>query len=997
MGTSTSVLLAPAADVSADAGAALHALEKRLLRECRDALGRRSSAAASDAPAAVVVEVLRVVETAQRVLAAQPMSAQSASFFDHLRRFFEFREGVEALWRTQSTGAIERIAQLTPPGTTVQDRDTLDAVYLRAADVRRPFALLLGAAARLAGLDACDGTVVMVPPLKSLNRASEKMENEYGRQPPLRGRYLLDILRGAIICDSEAQLVAVLHFFMRTTEFDASAGAAPADHGASSEDSPRFPASPSSDDGALPRAAPLKMSLVRLKNRFRQPHFSGMRDVLVNIRLDGFVTEVQVRHRLVHAYCKRAKSHEHYTFFRSYFNGCEEDSLDRSFHLLANIEGAAQNYDGEALRLSATLRASRSSRGDAVPSETPRSLQPKQLEDVVAAEIEHATAADTFRLENLGDLLESTLCEYLLALRVWSTCLRLLYAATDDDLGGAPASLLEDDDDHVLGMRALPSLGNMLKSLRPQDDGAGAGEAYAGIVAVEAEYDDDDRGLSVRAKFRALRMSRCLGHISRLSRRARQHDGALTTAVLALRFLGPLGQRSDDTVLCKARVDVARCLTALRRYDDAVALLQGTVALLGGTGGGAVFGDTFTLAAALVALAAALSARGSEHDADAARAAAGRAVQLLEAGAGADADHDASVAEATSQLAALTEASDEKLADALHARAVDIRCKAVGDKHALVARDLNNYAHFMAKTGALDVAVALAERAVTIDAGGSNSINLATSRSFLAGVYVRCGRHDDAVVEYDAAILIHDAAASNGGTVINLELVFDLINRAKLKAPDDGVAAVHRALMLLDAFEAAALSRDDSDAIAQAQAAAQAALGHKRMQRRDFAGAVLHFRSAVKFALRLQRDDGDVDAPLNDSARGARLVTPNAFQRSSRPSRVSNDSAPRAPQWSHRRRSEPHAHFGNLAVALIELEDGEAVAWARKQVNLDVETARAPDVLAAAYDTLATACDVSGDANAATSYGTTAADLAARCLGADHATTREYRAQWCPE
>ena len=57
--------------------------------------------------------------------------------------------------------------------------------------------------------------------------------------------------------------------------------------------------------------------MLRLKNRFATPHFSGMRDCLLNLVVDGFVCEVQIRQRAIHAFAKEAQSHEHYEFFRS--------------------------------------------------------------------------------------------------------------------------------------------------------------------------------------------------------------------------------------------------------------------------------------------------------------------------------------------------------------------------------------------------------------------------------------------------------------------------------------------------------------------------------------------------------------------------------------------------------------------------------------------------------------------------------------------------------
>mgnify|MGYP003316831043 CR=1 FL=1 len=39
--------------------------------------------------------------------------------------------------------------------------------------------------------------------------------------------------------------------------------------------------------------------------------------MLINCEVDGFVCEVQIRQRAIHAFAKEAQSHEHYEFFRS--------------------------------------------------------------------------------------------------------------------------------------------------------------------------------------------------------------------------------------------------------------------------------------------------------------------------------------------------------------------------------------------------------------------------------------------------------------------------------------------------------------------------------------------------------------------------------------------------------------------------------------------------------------------------------------------------------
>ena len=90
---------------------------------------------------------------------------------------------------------------------------------------------------------------VLCAPLKSELRASEKMHDEYGGRPPPYASYLLDILRGTLICDSEDEIVKCVDY-LRT-----------------------------------------HATVLRLKNRFREPHFSGMRDCLLNCEVDGLARQ----------------------------------------------------------------------------------------------------------------------------------------------------------------------------------------------------------------------------------------------------------------------------------------------------------------------------------------------------------------------------------------------------------------------------------------------------------------------------------------------------------------------------------------------------------------------------------------------------------------------------------------------------------------------------------------------------------------------------------
>ena len=141
-----------------------------------------------------------------------------------------------------------------------------------------------------------------IAPLKILKRAFEKAHDDYNKRKPGHGeRWLFDIVRGSLICESEEKIVSIVAYMIRCNiNMD--------------EQSP--------DYGSV-------MVVSRLKNRFESPTPSGFRDINANVRV-CVDPRVPIYHTCeLHIHCRPIKdlayqlsSHSIYEFLRTYFRGC---------------------------------------------------------------------------------------------------------------------------------------------------------------------------------------------------------------------------------------------------------------------------------------------------------------------------------------------------------------------------------------------------------------------------------------------------------------------------------------------------------------------------------------------------------------------------------------------------------------------------------------------------------------------------------------------------
>jgi len=174
------------------------------------------------------------------------------------------------------TGALnkEEYASFKPKGDLRQEREitTVDEILSIGRSVKPNFDTLID--------DIVNGTSSEVhsADVKSKPRCVTKSENEYDGDV----RRLCDIVRTSVICAAEDDLSTVLKRFFNNSN----------------------------------------IKVIRMKNRFVSPRFTGVRDVLLNVVVEEFICEVQLH--IDFFYRQKNDSHKFYEFFREYFIGNDE-------------------------------------------------------------------------------------------------------------------------------------------------------------------------------------------------------------------------------------------------------------------------------------------------------------------------------------------------------------------------------------------------------------------------------------------------------------------------------------------------------------------------------------------------------------------------------------------------------------------------------------------------------------------------------------------------
>jgi tetratricopeptide (TPR) repeat protein len=233
----------------------------------------------------------------------------SRDFVGHIVGFVRHREAIDNEWRKCCKGAKSSVEQIptvdrlekegsfdgnlrqmaltTSANEAPRHVENLEELYIAARAAHDIFKTLIlctvpselaslgfSFAANFLGGTTKDSFVV--PETKGEARAKEKATDDYGsRSPGPKEAWLFDIVRGAVLCDSEDEIGAVIEVLKKHVE------------------------------------------IIRLKNRFKHCTPAGFRDININLRMkisEGVyhIAELQIHHRTIKEFSKNSRSHEHY-------------------------------------------------------------------------------------------------------------------------------------------------------------------------------------------------------------------------------------------------------------------------------------------------------------------------------------------------------------------------------------------------------------------------------------------------------------------------------------------------------------------------------------------------------------------------------------------------------------------------------------------------------------------------------------------------------------
>lgn len=229
--------------------------------------------------------------------------AKQEKFFERLTHFMDVQRKLEErMKRIDADGVMADIEVSDHSGGMMEDDGSyklkyqqqdaegepaknLGEVYEAAYQIKQALRDLLDKMVdKVKGLDYVDAKIVE---LKPRDRANEKAREEYlTRTPGPPESWLYDILRASVTCKTKKQVSLVNKFLGK------------------------------------------KAHIVQVKNRFKNPAYSGYRDLIYHVLLDwpykenvSFVAEIQVHHKDVLNLEKMFGLQNHYKYFRSCFAG----------------------------------------------------------------------------------------------------------------------------------------------------------------------------------------------------------------------------------------------------------------------------------------------------------------------------------------------------------------------------------------------------------------------------------------------------------------------------------------------------------------------------------------------------------------------------------------------------------------------------------------------------------------------------------------------------
>lgn len=231
------------------------------------------------------------------------LQLKEEKFFERLGHFMKVQRKIEErMQKIDATGRMKQIEVTSHSGGILEDdgsykvkyqqRDAdgepaqnLGEVYEAAYQIKQSLRDLLDSMVdKVKGLDYIDAKIVE---LKPRDAANDKAREEYlTRTPGPPETWIYDILRASVTCKTAKQMESVNKFLTK------------------------------------------KAHIVKAKNRFVTPAFSGYRDLLYHVLLDWpykegvqFVAEIQVHHKDVLNLEKMFGLVNHYKYFRPIFAG----------------------------------------------------------------------------------------------------------------------------------------------------------------------------------------------------------------------------------------------------------------------------------------------------------------------------------------------------------------------------------------------------------------------------------------------------------------------------------------------------------------------------------------------------------------------------------------------------------------------------------------------------------------------------------------------------
>jgi tetratricopeptide (TPR) repeat protein len=249
------------------------------------------------------------------------LDGHQEKLFDRLHHFFQVRKKVEfRMKRIDPAGKLKEI-ELVAHSNGIREADgsykalyqqqnvdgkvasNLGEVYAGAKQAQSSFMdLVYDICSKVKGFEHFDA---YFPPLKPLDRASEKARSDYShRSPGPSETWLYDVLRATITCKTVRQMESINKYLSK------------------------------------------KVHIVQAKNRFVTPAYTGYRDLLYHARVPYefkenvyFIAEIQVQHKEVISVQKLLGLNAHQLYFRSCFSGPER-SMEKTLKSLESLDKA---------------------------------------------------------------------------------------------------------------------------------------------------------------------------------------------------------------------------------------------------------------------------------------------------------------------------------------------------------------------------------------------------------------------------------------------------------------------------------------------------------------------------------------------------------------------------------------------------------------------------------------------------------------------------------